>query len=339
MKICAVLTEIDDALVPLLLNDDAIARLVTVRRLDASASDVEAALRQASFVLCHPGLLMALLRKLPVDVLDNCEFVQSTWAGVEALARFFVETLPAARRPTVVRFAGPDTLYGHQMAEFFTMMAVAFERRLFEQTLNQHAEPPRWAPFTEFPSLLGKTLGVLGYGAIGQHVARAVRDGFGMHVVALSNSGVAPHNCAARAVFRRHDQLVEFLRECDYVLALLPDTERSRGLLDDDDVLRHCKPTVVVVNAGRGSLISEQSILRALERRWIRGFIADVWPEEPLPASSPLWRTPGVVVSPHVAAKPTPEATARVFGGNLKAFFDAGSAAQLPFVLDYTRGY
>lgn len=330
MLSCVVLSEIDDDLLPLLRDTPGVASRVSLQRLERATA--EAQLRAADVVLAHPGLLMDVLRDLPPGVLDRVRWIQSTWAGVEALARFFVDSLPPAARPIVVRFAGPDTLYGHQMAEWFAMMAVGFERRVFEQALNQSTA--RWQPHTRFDSLAGKTLGILGFGAIGQHVARSMRDGFGMLCVGLSHSGEAPADSAAHTVFGRAG-LAAFLAASDYVLCLLPDTPDTRGMLDGD-VLRNCRPSALVLNAGRGSLLSEASILRAVQENHIRGFIGDVWPVEPLPPSSPLWSTPGVIVSPHVAAKPTPRAVARVFEAHLIKWATDG---QLPHTLDFDKSY
>lgn len=326
-----VLTEIDDTLMPVLESSAAIVAACTLRRLrreSMSLAECEAALRGADVVLCHPGLMMALLRELPRDVLCNVQWIQSTWAGVEALSQFFAERPPLPRAPVVVRFAGAESHYGHQMAEWFFAQVVGFERRFARQCLAQAAEPPQWAPFVQFESLADKTLGIVGFGAIGQHVARVARDGFGMRVVALVRSGAAVRAngaCVAETLYAP-EQLSELLRASDYVLCLLPATAETRGMLDGG-VLAACRRDALVVNAGRGSLLSEASIVQAMQSRWIRGFIGDVWPTEPLPASSPLWRTEGVVVSPHVAAKPTPQTVKRVFERNVATFAERGVAA------------
>lgn len=323
--IVVVLTEIDDALMAALEGSNEIVSLCELRRVrrdTMSLAECETVLRSAAVLLCHPGLMMALLRELPRDVLCNVQWIQSTWAGVEALSQFFVERPPLPHVPVVVRFAGHESHYGHQMAEWFFAQVVAFERRFASQTLAQHAATPRWEPFVTFESLADKTLGIVGFGAIGQHVARVARDGFGMRVVALSRVAQRADDCVAETLYSS-DQLSDLLRVSDYVLCLLPATTETRGMLDGG-VLQASKRGALLVNAGRGSLLSEESILQAMQHRWIRGFIGDVWPVEPLPASSPLWRTDGVIVSPHVAAKPTPQTVRRVFERNLTTFVQSG---------------
>jgi phosphoglycerate dehydrogenase-like enzyme len=199
---------------------------------------------------------------------------------------------------------------------------VAFERHFASQCLAQHAATPRWEPFVKFESLADKMLGVVGFGAIGEHVARVARLGFGMRVVALARTARASSSEEVERIFTPNE-LPELLQVCDYVLCLLPATVETRGMLDGG-VLAHCKRGALLVNAGRGSLLSEESILQAMTNRWIRGFIGDVWPVEPLPSDSPLWRTEGVIVSPHVAAKPTPYTVRRVFERNLATFAKDG---------------
>lgn len=310
-----------------LQESDTIASVCDLRRLrpdDLVAC--EATLRASRVVLCHPGLFMALLRELPRDVLCNVQWIQSTWAGVEALSVFFAERPPTPPVPIVVRFAGDESHYGHQMAEWFIAQVVAFERHFASQCLAQHAATPRWEPFVKFESLADKMLGIVGFGAIGEHVARVARLGFGMRVVALARTARPSRSSAAESIAERiftPNELPELLQMCDYVLCLLPATVETRGMLDGG-VLAHCKRGALLVNAGRGSLLSEESILQAMSNRWIRGFIGDVWPVEPLPSYSPLWRTEGVVVSPHVAAKPMPHTVRRVFERNLVTFAKGG---------------
>jgi hypothetical protein len=108
--IVVVLTEIDDALMAALEGSNEIVSLCELRRVrrdTMSLAECETAFSaRADVVLCHPGLMMALLRELPRDVLCNVQWIQSTWAGVEALSQFFAERPPLPHVPVVVRFAG-----------------------------------------------------------------------------------------------------------------------------------------------------------------------------------------------------------------------------------------
>lgn len=100
----------------------------------------------------------------------------------------------------------------------------------------------------------------------------------------------------------RMDGLTELLQSSDYVVNVLPSTPGSVGLLSGE-VLRSCSAEAggkraTFVNVGRGDVISEESLLRALREGWISGALLDVFAVEPLPKSSELWDLPGVVVSP-----------------------------------------
>ena len=96
-------------------------------------------------------------------------------------------------------------------------------------------------------------------------------------------------------------ELASFLGECDYLVSLLPDTPASRGLLDHDALAPCASKQPVLINAGRGSLISEAEITRALDLGYLRHVVADVFMTEPLPASSPLWRHPKVTITTLIA--------------------------------------
>ncbi len=83
-------------------------------------------------------------------------------------------------------------------------------------------------------------------------------------------------------------------RRCDYVVSVLPSTPATRGLLDGE-ALAPCRARrATLINVGRGDLLSEATILHALERGWLRHFVGDVFVPEPLPASSALWAHPQV---------------------------------------------
>jgi phosphoglycerate dehydrogenase-like enzyme len=90
------------------------------------------------------------------------------------------------------------------------------------------------------------------------------------------------------------------LAECDYVVVTLPLTEKTHHLFNED-LLREMKPNAYLVNVGRGGLIDEKALVKALKKGWIAGAGLDVFEEEPLPADSPLWAMENVVLTPHIS--------------------------------------
>jgi phosphoglycerate dehydrogenase-like enzyme len=88
--------------------------------------------------------------------------------------------------------------------------------------------------------------------------------------------------------------------ECDYLVVTLPLTPETRSLINEE-LLRAMKPSAFLVNVGRGSVIDEAALIKALKKGWIAGAGLDVFETEPLPADSPLWSMNNVIISPHVS--------------------------------------
>lgn len=223
------------------------------------------------------------------------------------------------------------------MAEFALMMMLAFGHRL--RLMVDLQRERSWPIFQErwdwfMPSeLRGATVGIVGYGSIGRQIGR-LAHAFGMRVLAVRRSGSSPrqtYQIPALAggadpepdrVYSR-DQLVEMLPECDYVVLIVPYTTESHHMIDEQ-ALRAMKPSAVLVNIARGGVVEEAALIRALDEGWIAGAALDVFADEPLPAGSPLWAMPNVIISPHVAGF-TPHYHERVMGifsENLRRFLD-----------------
>ena len=148
-------------------------------------------------------------------------------------------------------------------------------------------------PFTE---VAGKTLGIVGMGAIGQKVA-AVGKAFGMEIIYYSTSGTG--HCKEYPSV----SLEELLSRSDVISIHAPYNERTAGLIGYEQ-LRRMKPTAVLVNTGRGGIAVEADLARALDEGLIAGAALDVYVKEPLPAESPLMqlRYPErLLLSPHIA--------------------------------------
>jgi phosphoglycerate dehydrogenase-like enzyme len=202
------------------------------------------------------------------------------------------------------------------MAEFALLMMLALARRL--RLMVDLQRERTWPTFQErwdwfMPrELRGATLGVVGYGSIGRQVGR-VAHAFGMRVLAMRRSGGGqrptyriPALADAETGASQPEQvylpaqLGEMLPECDYVVLIVPYTAESHHLIDET-ALRSMKPSAVLINIARGGVVDEDALIRALQEGWIAGAALDVFAEEPLPADSPLWAMPNVLISPHVA--------------------------------------
>jgi glyoxylate/hydroxypyruvate reductase len=182
-------------------------------------------------------------------------------------------------------------------------------------------------------TLAGKTLGILGLGAIGTELARKAAA-LEMRVIGTRRSaGTVPHVDRVYGA----DGTNAVLAAADFVVLLLPSTAETRGLLDGV-ALDAMKPTAWLLNFGRGDLVVEADLVKAVASRRIAGAVLDVFPAEPLPADSPLWTTDGIVIFPHVGGLHPERDTlvAELFGDNVRRFV---AGEPLREVVDRARGY
>lgn len=148
-------------------------------------------------------------------------------------------------------------------------------------------------PFIE---MAGKTLGIIGLGAIGAKVAK-IGVAFGMKVIYYSTSGTS-HNTEYPSV-----PLERLMRESDVVSVHAPYNERTAGLVGEKE-LRMMKPKSIIVNMGRGGIVVEEALAKVIDEGVIGGAGLDVYSTEPIPADHPLLRTrhpERLSLTPHVA--------------------------------------
>jgi phosphoglycerate dehydrogenase-like enzyme len=176
-----------------------------------------------------------------------------------------------------------------------------------------------WEQF-DVTEIRGQSLGIVGYGDIGQAVAwRAAA--LGMKVLAQRRRPELSREDPNVARVFGSEQKLEFLAQCDYVVVTVPLTPESRGIIGERE-FEAMKPGAVLINLGRGPVVAEPALIRALERKRIRGAALDVFEVEPLPAGHPFYKLENVLLSPH-SADHTPdwkERTMRLFLENFERF-------------------
>ncbi len=150
-------------------------------------------------------------------------------------------------------------------------------------------------PAPSTPVMHGKTLGIIGLGRVGQHVAR-IGTAFGMRLL-----GWSPRltDAAAAASGAQRRELDDLMAEADVVSVHASLTPASRGLIDARR-LALMKPTAYLVNTARGPIVDEAALVAALSERRIAGAGLDVFDKEPLPPGHPLTALPNVVLTPHI---------------------------------------
>lgn len=206
----------------------------------------------------------------------------------------------AAERGVVVARASGGFSIG--AAELAIGLAIAVMRQI--PASHEAVRRGEW-PSPQTRVLHGKTLGIVGLGRVGRHVAK-LAAAFGLRVVAWGPR-LTDETCAAAGVERR--ALEDLLQESDIVsihAALTPD---SRGLLDARR-LGLMKRTAYLINTARGPIVDQSALVEALTAGRIAGAGLDVFDEEPLPVGHPLTRLPNVVTTPHIGW-PTDEGYAR----------------------------
>ncbi|UCE32196.1 MAG: D-2-hydroxyacid dehydrogenase [Burkholderiales bacterium] len=190
----------------------------------------------------------------------------------------------------------------------------------------------KWVQCVAEP-LAGKTLGILGLGAIGQDVAR-IAAALGLRVIGTRRR---PEPVADVAEVFPPERTPEVLARSDFVLLLLPATPRTDNFIDTER-LGMMKPGAWLLNFGRGHLIRDDDLVAAVRARKIAGAVLDVYRQEPLPAEHPFWGTEGIIVLPHIGG-PHPQRdrfVARVFVDNLARFLDGEPLRE---VVDREAGY
>lgn len=254
-----------------------------------------------------------------IDDLPQVEWVQSMWAGVRPL-------LDGPRSDYVL--TGVKGVFGPLMAEYVAGYLLAHELRVVERWKRQ-----RRHAWYERPSgtLRGKRAGIMGTGSIGCDIADMLVK-LDLRVLGLNRSG-RPCEPFER-VFAAAD-LHTFLRELDYLITVLPDTPQTRHILDDA-ALNGLPPHALLVNVGRGSAVDTAALIDALENKRLGGAVLDVFEDEPLPADSPVWNAPGLIVTGHVAAPSLPDQITPIFLDNYERFC---SGQPLRHRIDFERGY
>ena len=190
----------------------------------------------------------------------------------------------------------------------------------------------KWVQTVAQP-LTGKTLGILGLGAIGQRVAR-IAAAVGLRVIGTRRR---PEPMADVAEVFPAERTPEVLAQSDFVLLLLPATPETESLMDASR-LRLMKPTAWLLNFGRGHLIKDDDLVAAVKAKRIAGAVLDVFRQEPLPAEHPFWTTQGIFVWPHIGGghPQRDEAVAEVFIANAKRYL---AGEKLETEVDRALGY
>lgn len=283
-----------------------------------AASDVDDGIARGAhsdILLGDPTRVKAALPHLPRLV-----WTQLSWAGVEPMLD------PALRRDYVL--TNIRGVFGPLMSEYVFGYLLAHERKILARYETQREG--RWD--TTMPGTLqDKTLGLVGVGSIGAHLASTARH-FGMRVHGFTRSS---RDCADVHRYFHGDDKAAFAAGLDFLVAVLPNTQGTKKIVDAS-MLDALPAHALVVNAGRGDTVDDAALVAALTDGRVAGAVLDVFADEPLPATHAYWRTPNTFITGHTSAPSFPRDIVGVFVNNYRRFH--GGQALLHRV-DFERGY
>jgi len=257
----------------------------------------------------------------------NLRWIQATGAGVDGL--LFPELVESDVIITNASGVHPIPIAEHTFA-----LILAITRGLIKSFEGKNRK--EWLHNEVFiDEIYGKTVGIIGYGRIGQGIARLAK-GFGMRVIGLKRDPGKKVEVEPDVLLGK-DSLDTLLKESDIVVIIVPLTEETYHMIGERE-LKLMKPTGILINVARGKVIDESALIKALKERWIFSAGLDVFETEPLPPESELWELDNVVITPHIAGL-NPHYTDRlldIFIRNLQAYPDISKMIN---VVDKRLGY
>ncbi len=266
-------------------------------------------------VFGEPSIIRDFLPRLPA-----LRWVQSTWAGVEPLLD------PALRRDYILTNA--RGVFGPLMSEYVFGYLLLRERRMLQRYAAQ--QQGHWDA-TITGTLRGKTLGLLGVGSIGAHLAYTAKH-FGLIVHGYTRES---ETCPEVDKYFHHPRLLDFAASLDYLVSVLPNTSATRHIVNAD-LLAALPSHAIFINAGRGSTVDESALAEALQTGKIAAAVLDVFEQEPLPPGHIFWRTPNLLITSHTSAPSFPKDIAALFVENYRLYIQG---KPLRYRVDFERGY
>ncbi|MEL4295611.1 D-2-hydroxyacid dehydrogenase [Shewanella xiamenensis] len=272
---------------------------------------------EADIWLAEPKLAAPL-----VPHAKELKWLQSSFAGIDALMG------PRARKN--YQLTNIKGIFGPLMSEYLFGYLLAHVRGHHFYQAQQRQKSWQVQNATR-SSLQGMRLLLLGTGSIAQHVAKTAKQ-FGMHVTGINRSG---REVEGFDVILPLSQLTQCLSHSDVVTNLLPSTPETRQLLNES-MLAKLKADAILVNVGRGDVLDLDALNAQLIAQPAQQAILDVFMQEPLPATHPIWERPNVIITPHISAPSQPEQIVRIFSDNYRRYI---AAEPLQNLVDFTQGY
>jgi len=255
-----------------------------------------------------------------LSLLSNLKWVQSIYAGVEPLLD------PAQRRDYILTNA--RDVFGKLMSEYVFGYLLFHEKKILQRIRAQQTK--QWQR-PESGVLRGKTIGLLGVGSIGAHLAGTAKH-FGMTVRGFTRSSETSTHVDK---YYHGKALFEFADRLDYLVSVLPRTKDTNKIVDEN-LLNALPSHAIFINVGRGNAVDESALVNALNEGKLAAAVLDVFEKEPLPEDHPFWRTPNLYMTFHTSAISYPEDMTKIFVENYQLYIEG---KPLKHQVDFERGY
>lgn len=306
---------------------------------DKDATTIPAEIWEKAEVLLTSGRFMPEPAAVP-----NLRWLQVTFAGVDR-----VLDCALLHEPRIMTTSGSGAGVS-QMGEYVIMALLMLGHKLPEAIAGQKER--KWisnmTKSIQPLELRGSTVGIVGYGSIGREVARLLNT-FGAKVLAAKHNAMQPEDDGYTPkglgdpqgnYFHRLypiEGLKGMLEECDFVVLTLPLSPDTHHMFSTD-LFNAMKTGTYLVNVSRGALIDDAALIQAIKAGKVGGAVLDVFDPEPLPADSPLWALPEVILTPHISgiSPNLMDGVVTLFSENLKRYL-AGET--LFNIVDVEKGY
>jgi D-2-hydroxyacid dehydrogenase (NADP+) len=291
---------------------DAAMRALPGRAILATSNRTEALARapEASILVAKAQDVSAEL----IGAMHDLRWIQALTTGIDPLLTL--------RLPPSVIVTSARGIHGPQMAELTILLMMALARNFPRMLANQRqAKWERWSQ----PLLAGKTVVIVGVGTISEALAARCKS-FALKVVGITHRAAVDHFDELLPRTR----LLEGAAAADFLVLLAPYTPETHHMIDAS-VLAVMKPSACLVNVARGRVVDEAALIDALKTHRIAGAGLDVFAQEPLPPTSPLWTLDNVIVTPHVGGMSDvyAEQILPLLAHNLRAYSAGDRAAML----------
>jgi phosphoglycerate dehydrogenase-like enzyme len=231
-----------------------------------------------------------------------------------------------------IQISNSSGVFGLPIAEHIFAMILSHNHNL--QDYAYHKAEKKWHRIHSTKDFYNSTIGIIGLGDIGTEVAKRAKA-WGARVLAVKRT-ISSTPEYVDQLYSLED-IDEVLKQSDYIVLSLPNTTKTVGIISEQK-LRLMKPDAFLVNIGRGVLIDQEALIKALQEGWIAGAGLDVTEPEPLPEDSILWELPNVIITPHASgSSPTNDQRKfNIFYQNLLRYMDD---KPLENTVDFTEGY